>query len=93
MAQVELPAGRFAWDEAKATIARAHSSVSGAQEFVGACFGMAFSNILTLSGVLPQTPSSLGVPLFEELWGGPEPAPLLVVFSLVMFLVFFLCAP
>ena len=28
LAQVKLPAGRFTWDEAKATIARAHSSLS-----------------------------------------------------------------
>ena len=78
MAQVKLPAGRFTWDDAKATIARAHSSVNGAQEFVG--FGMAFSKNLTLSGVLPETPSSLGAPLFAELLGGAELAPLLVKF-------------
>ena len=63
------------------------------QEFVGACFGMAFSNILSLSGMLPETPSSLGAPLFAELLGEAELAPLLVKFSPVMFLVFFLCAP
>ena len=56
------------------------------------CFGMAFSNNLTLSGVLPETPSSLGAPLFAELLGGAELAPLLVKFSLGMLLVFFLCA-
>ena len=38
LAQVKLPGGRFTWDEAKATIARAHSSLSGAQEFVGGVF-------------------------------------------------------
>ena len=55
--------------------------------------GLAFSNDLTLSGVLPKTPSSLDAPLFAELLGGAELAPLLVKFSLGMCLVFFMCAP
>ena len=83
LAQVKLHACCFTWDEAKATIARAHSSVSDAVS--------GWRSRTTSLWLLPEAPSSLGTPLIAELLGGAKLAPLLVKFSLGMLLVFFLC--